>query len=50
MTKDEQIKHLVAALESIRDDYPPWHGEDAIAMMNYAHDALVEWENSCEID
>lgn len=44
MTKDDQIKHLTAALEAIRDDHAPWHGEDAVCMMNNAHDALVELE------
>jgi len=45
MTKDEQIKFLADALRSIRDDHAPWHGEDAVNMMNEAHDALVEWAN-----
>ena len=42
---NEQVKHLVSALESIRDDHAPWLGEDAIDMMNNAHDALVDWES-----
>ncbi|MCK5074113.1 MAG: hypothetical protein KAQ98_11855 [Bacteriovoracaceae bacterium] len=41
---NKQVKHLVSALESIRDDHAPWHGEDAVDMMNNAHDALVDWE------
>ena len=45
MTKDDQIKFLADALRSIRDDHAPWHGEDAVNMMNNAHDALVEWAN-----
>lgn len=48
MTKDEQIKFLVSELEYIRDDYAPWYGEDAIEMMNAAHDALVDWKKMKE--
>lgn len=46
MNKDEQIKRLVTTLEHIRDAYEPWTGEDAVAMMNFAHDSLVDWERS----
>ena len=42
----KQLNFLIGELESIRDDYSPWHGEDAINMMNAAHDALVELEQN----
>lgn len=46
MTKDEQIEFLVGELKSIRDDFAPWHGEDAVAMAEAAKEALHSWEKN----
>lgn len=44
MTKDEQIKFLIDAIESIRDDFAPWYGENAIDMKDFANETLVEFK------
>ena len=44
MTKDEQIKYLSAALIAIRDEYFPYHGEDAVAIRDFAAGTILQWQ------
>jgi len=44
MTKDEQITYLSSALIAIRDEYYPYHGEDAVAIRDFASDTILKWQ------
>lgn len=49
MTKDEQITYLSSALIAIRDEYYPYHGENAVAIRGFAADTILQWQTKSAI-